>query len=174
MIYKYLSMALAILCFQVAIAAPKDGSQYDKSINFVFTDENHWHKSSTQHFSALSKYEEPYPDLNPTIYSSGHSGPYTTPDSYFTKTIERLKASDSKAFVSQQTIGAVVGGYPAYYKYALCTTMIEGKPYPAIMEYWAIPRGKHMILLTYGASKNNWAENREEAMKIIESLEFKN
>jgi hypothetical protein len=143
-------------------------------IKFRFKDEHSWYKSISNGTFQLSKFQEPYDDTNPSIFVTAYSGSFTNPESYFSEILNDVRSHDDHAIISSSVQKAKVGQYAAYYKVAKAVYHQTGKAYPIVFEYWAIPKGKDVVIVTFNESQTDKSVVRDEAMEIINGFQIEN
>lgn len=158
---------------------PPDSSKIDfkvkhsESIDLKYEYQGKWYKTVQQRVSFYSKYEEPYDGVNPVVYTTVHSGSFSSPESMFKPVESYLRSPQMKNVeIFPEITTTDVAGYKAYHRKAEYSFTQEGKSYDAVSDFWMIPRGKNAVMVTFTTEQNNPSLGRDEAMKITSSLKF--
>lgn len=125
---------------------------------------------------AMTKYREPYDDLNPTFKVNVR--PYGRLEGADPKQILTLVSSQLghlfKGFkIVQQPTDDVVSGITSGYMratYSLQTP--DGRTFPTTSEMWIVPRGDYFFMIGSGTRQDEKTGSRDEVRKILESVKI--
>lgn len=130
-------------------------------------------KYSRTPFFAISKYKEPYDDLNPS-FKVNVTSLGALKDESPEKLAELVTANFPRMFkdyaVDEGPVATEVAGHPAGYMRIHYTLEISGRDWPVSSELWVVPRGELMFLIGVGLRQDEKTGSREEIRGIVETI----
>lgn len=135
-------------------------------------------KYATAPLVAMTKYPEPYDDLNPSLKVN-------------IKPFGQLKGKDSKEVISlilpqlqkmfkdyqlvQSPIDVNVAGFKAAYVRINYSLQIQdGRIFPTTSELWIVPRGDYFFMIGAGTRQDEKTGSRKEIEQIMKSIKIDN
>jgi hypothetical protein len=124
----------------------------------------------------ITKYKEPYDDLNPSLKINMRPlGDFSAedPKTILTRATAPLKNAlkDFKIVTAPKDTN-VSGLKAAYAKFHYSLGIPDGRSFPTCSEMWVVPRGKHFFLIGTGTRQDEKTGKREEIQKIVDSLKI--
>jgi hypothetical protein len=158
---------------ELKIDAMGMGSQSMEPFSFKFKDHQGWYQLDSKNGYELTKYQEPYKDWNPAVSIFPlEGGPFQSPDDAFAHLLSILKSNNQDIASSHEASETKIAEYKAYYKQFQYTFTYDGVKYPITGDFWLIPRGENVVVLAVEIRPDDKLGSRNEALKIINSLEF--
>lgn len=135
-------------------------------------------KYATAPLVAMTKYPEPYDDLNPSLKVN-------------IKPFGQLKGKDSKEVISlilpqfqkmfndyqlvQSPIDVNVSGFKAaYVRINYLLQIQDGRIFPTTSELWIVPRGDYFFMIGAGTRQDEKTGSRKEIEQIMKSIKIDN
>jgi hypothetical protein len=124
---------------------------------------------------ALSKYAEPYADLNPSFKVNVRpAGPFMGRPA--TEILAAALPTLSRAFadmaIEEGPVPTMIANHPAAYARLSYTMKADGQAYPTISEFWIVPRGSIFFMIGVGTRADERNGTRAEARTIVHSLQI--
>jgi hypothetical protein len=192
--------AAALLAWQVT-AAEKD-TYTNPTLGFALTKPAEWHfmtaeqnaenlartklkdeefqklaqKYASAPMVAITKYEEPYDDLNPSLKVNVRPlGNFSAdnPTAILEFMAKQLEAvfEDYKVITPPKET-KVAGLKSAYLKVHFSMKIPDGRSFPTCSELWVVPRGKHFFMIGAGTRQDEKTGRREEIEKILATIKI--
>ena len=123
---------------------------------------------------AMTKYEEPFDDLNPSL--KVNIKPYGDLDRSDPKIILNLVIPSFKQMFSDFEIlegpsDTQISGIPsAYVRVAYSLSIADGRVFPTTSELWIIPRGDHFFMVGSGTRTDEETGTRKEIQSILDTV----
>jgi hypothetical protein len=198
---KAIITVLTLVSFSALMAAEKDTYE-NPTIGFSITKPADWHfmtaeqnaenlkrtqlkdeafqklvqKYANAPLVAITKYEEPYDDLNPSLKVNIRPLGNFKADQpmaileLITKQFESL-FEDYKVITAPKEI-KVAGLKAAYLKVHYSLKIPDGRSFPTCSELWIVPRGKHFFMIGAGTRQDEKTGKREELQQILKSVKI--
>jgi len=169
----------------ISVTKPKDwvfvtAEQHAESLKRAKLKDEEFLKLVQKYSSAplvtMTKYAEPFDDLNPSfklnIKPLGKL-PGDDPKAILSLLLEPLKANfdDFKLVVAPRE-ARVAKHKAAYAQMYFNLQNSDGRRFPTCSELWVIPRGKHFVLIGCGTRQDEQTGKRAELEKILSSLKL--
>jgi hypothetical protein len=122
---------------------------------------------------ALSKYKEPYEDLNPSFKINvrpmgGFNG--RPPTEILAAALPTFSRAFSDLKVQEGPKPTEVAGHDAAYARLAYTMRAGGAAFPTISELWIVPRGPIMLMIGTGTRADERNGKREEVRQFVDRL----
>jgi hypothetical protein len=125
---------------------------------------------------ALSKYKEPYEDLNPSFKINVRpSGAFAgkPPTEILAAALPTFSRAFSDLTVQEGPLFTKVAGHDAAYTRLAYTMKAGGAAFPTISEVWIVPRGPIMLMIGTGTRADERNGTRAEVRQFVDSLTIK-
>jgi hypothetical protein len=125
---------------------------------------------------ALSKYKEPYEDLNPSFKVNVRpSGAFAgkSPSEILAAALPTFSRAFSDLKVQEGPRPTKVAGHEAAYARLAYTMRAGGAAFPTISEVWIVPRGPIMLMIGTGTRADERNGTRAEVLQLVDSLTIK-
>jgi hypothetical protein len=130
-------------------------------------------KYATAPIIAMTKYREPYPDLNPSFKVNmrplgelkGQSAVAIT-----NLVLPQLQRAFADAKVVQTPMEVTISGLKAAYARIDYTLRTGGEEFPTASQLWIIPRGDFFFIVGAGTRQDEKSGSRAEIDVIVKSL----
>ena len=125
----------------------------------------------------MTRYHEPYDDLNPSIKILVK--PLPNPERFDpVDALEFMLSPVKRAYQDAKIVQApeivMLGKHrSAYAKVHYSLKTKDGKSFPTCSELWVVPHGDYCLIIGAGSNQQNDAAEHVEIAKAIESLELK-
>lgn len=133
-------------------------------------------KYATAPLVVITKYKEPYEDLNPSVKINMRPlGDFAAedPKTILTQATAPLKnVFQDFRMVTAPKETKVSGLRAAYAKFNYSLEIPDGRSFPTCSEIWVVPRGKHFFMIGAGTRQDEKTGKREEIQKIVDSLKI--
>jgi len=133
-------------------------------------------KYATAPLVAITKYEEPYDDLNPSLKVNIRPlGAFSADNP--TAILEFMTKQLEKVFEDYKVITApketkMAGLKAAYLKVHFSMKIPDGRAFPTCSELWVVPRGKHFFMIGAGTRQDEKTGKRQEIEKILGTIKI--
>jgi hypothetical protein len=125
---------------------------------------------------AMSKYKEPYEDLNPSFKINvrplgsfaGHS-----PEEVLNAAIPTFRRMFGDLHIDYAPTRTTLSGKPAAYTRLSYTLRAGGGEYPTVSEIWVVPSGPVFFMIGTGTRADEKNGSRAEARAIVDSLRIR-
>ena len=125
---------------------------------------------------AITKYEEPYDDLNPSLKVNMRPLGNFSADKP-TAILDMISKQFESLFENYKVITApketrLAGLRAGYLKVHFAMKIPDGRTFPTCMELWIVPRGKHFFMIGAGTRQDEKTGKREEIEKILATIKI--
>ena len=131
-------------------------------------------KYATAPLVAITKYKEPYDDLNPSVKVNVRPlGSFTAekPTAILEFMAKQLESVFEDFKVVTPPEETKLGGLKAgYLKIHYSMKIPDGRTFPTCSELWVVPRGKHFFMIGAGTRQDQKTGKREEIAKILKNI----
>jgi hypothetical protein len=133
-------------------------------------------KYATAPMVAITKYEEPYDDLNPSLkvnvrpLGSFSANKPTAILDLISKQFESLFEDFKVVTAPKET--KLAGLKAGYLKVHFSMKIPDGRTFPTCSELWVVPRGKHFFMIGAGTRQDEKTGKREEIEKILSTIKI--
>jgi hypothetical protein len=133
-------------------------------------------KYATAPLVAMTKFPEPFDDLNPSL--KVNIKPYGTLKGKSPQDIIGLllpqfqKAFEEFALVQPPTEVTVSGIKSAYVRINYTLEIADGRTFPTTSELWIVPRGDYFFMIGAGTRQDEKTGSREEIQSILKSVKI--
>lgn len=123
---------------------------------------------------AITKYEEPYDDLNPSVKVNVRPLGNFSADKpsaileFMGKQLETVFEDFKVVTAPEET--KVAGLKAGYLKVHFSMKIPDGRSFPTCSELWVVPRGKHFFMIGAGTRQDEKTGKREEIAKILKTI----
>ena len=193
--------AVTALCAARALAAT-DNTYTNPTLGFSLTKPAEWHfmsaeqnaenlartklkdeefqkmvqKYATAPLVAITKFEEPYDDLNPSVKVNIRPLGNFSADKP-TAILEFMAKQLEAVFEDYKVIAPpketkVAGLKAAYLKVHFSMKIPDGRVFPTCSELWVVPRGKHFFMIGAGTRQDEKTGKRQEIDKILATIKI--
>lgn len=133
-------------------------------------------KYATAPLVAITKYEEPYDDLNPSVKVNMRPlGNFSAdkPTAILDFMAKQLESAleDFKVIAAPKET-KVAGLKAGYLKVYYSMKISDGRTFPTCSELWVVPRGKHFFLIGAGTRQDEKTGKREDIQKILGTIKI--
>lgn len=133
-------------------------------------------KYATVPLVVMTKYPEPYEDVNPSIKINVKPyGPLQgkTPIELIHLILPQLKGVFKDFNLEKGPISVKVAGIPSGYARVSYTLVVQsGRTFPITSELWIVPRGDYFFMIGAGTRQDETTGTRAEIANIIETMKF--
>lgn len=197
----YASLGALLFSFALVFAEPAPAQEIysNETLGFAVTKPADWHyvtaeqarenlkrtefatpefkelvaKYSRTPFFAISKYKEPYDDLNPSFKVNVTNLGVLKEESP-ERMVELVTANFPRMFknyaVDEGPVATDVAGHPAGYMRVRYTLEIAERDWPVASEIWVVPRGELLFLIGVGLRQDEKNGSRQEIRSIVETI----
>ena len=133
-------------------------------------------KYATAPLVAMTKYPEPYDDVNPSF--KVNIRPYgglkgKTPEDLINLVVPRFQKMFKDFVLVQPPTEAMVSGMKSGYARMNYTMEIpDGRTFPTTSELWIVPRGDYFFMIGAGTRQDEKTGTREEIRAILETVKI--
>jgi hypothetical protein len=133
-------------------------------------------KYATAPVVAITKYEEPYDDLNPSLkvnirpLGNFSANKPTAILDLISKQFESLFEDFEVVTAPKET--KMAGLKAGYLKVHFSMKIPDGRTFPTCSELWVVPRGKHFFMIGAGTRQDEKTGKREEIEKILGTIKI--
>lgn len=133
-------------------------------------------KYATTPLVVLTKFEEPFPDLNPSLKVNIRPLGQLKgrpPGDIIRLVLPQLERAFKDFQLKQPPSDAVVAGLAASYLQVYYTLQTaDGSSFPAASELWIVPRGDFFFMIGAGTRQDEKTGSREEIAAILKSVKI--
>jgi hypothetical protein len=127
-------------------------------------------------FFAVTKYKEPYPDLNPSVsVNVREAGDLKGVPPV--QSLQAFSAAFARVFkdfsIAEGPLATKVSGHPAAYMRMNSTFEAAGQAWRATSEMWLVPRGDVLFLISASTREDQKNGTRKEVRGIIGTINIK-
>lgn len=133
-------------------------------------------KYTTDPLVAMAKFDEPFPDLNPTFrvnIKPFGALPSRDPKAVLTAIMPQLQKIFTGSTVVQGATYVEVAGIKSAYTRINYTMRAEGKEFPTTSELWIVPREDFFFMIGAGTRQDEKTGSRNEIQSILDSVKIK-
>lgn len=125
---------------------------------------------------AITRYEEPYDDLNPSLKVNMRPLGNFSADKP-TAILDLISKQFESLFEDYKVITApketkLAGLKAGYLKVHFSMKVPDGRTFPTCTEFWIVPRGKHFFMIGAGTRQDEKTGKREELEKILATIKI--
>jgi hypothetical protein len=125
---------------------------------------------------AFSKFQEPYPDLNPSFKINVRPlGGFSkfSPEDILTAALPAMRRVSNDMKVLEGPKAAQVSGRKAAYARLSYTLKAQNISVPTISEVWIVPKGTIFFMIGVGTRADQKNGSRSEMRRIVDTLQIK-